>query len=581
MSVIAGIIGLNGPVSEFDLRQSELSRKISRHSSDNIEIAQAPSAIMAKLDIGAFGSPAVLKDDHGVTMIAGEPLLSGTHRTTIPRLEDAKAIHHALLAGDESLLRDARGSYACAHYSRSANRLILITDKMGIRPIYYWESAELLVFSSTLRLLESLSFVTKEPDLRGIAEHLAFGFSLGTRTPYKGISLLRPGELLRVSSLGVQSHEYWRWQDIASSGEDVATLSDRAFRKFISAVHVRQGEDEFATSFLSGGLDSRCVVAALRASGVQVNTYNFARPNSEDRIFGAELARAAGTVHEERQVDDEIEVRWSSLIADACKRSPNIIRRRLERPHLIWSGDGGSVGLGHVYIRPEIERLCLQQDLEGAARAYVRAERAYVPRRLLTPRAAAIMLDAPLRGVIEELERLRTADLLQTFYLMLMHNDQHRHLFRHFEDIDLHRIELQLPFFDAEFLAVILSVPIGERLYHRFYNQWLSCFPSYVAGTYWQAYPGHAPCPIAAPGSLDYQWDPRVSASKRRAARRRSIRSGLRTLLSSQFAADIMRRSTLSIATLVQLTALREMDHIIYAARAIQAFRDASQGAER
>jgi hypothetical protein len=285
------------------------------------------------------------------------------------------------------------------------------------------------------------------------------------------------------------------------------------------------------------------------------------------------LARAAGTLHEELKVDDEIEVRWSSLVADACAKSQNPIRTLLEKPRLIWSGDGGSVGLGHVYIRPDIERLCREQNLEGAAQAYVHSERAYVPKRLLTPRAAAEMLEAPLRGVIEELTRLRTDDLLQSFYLMLMHNDQHRHLFRHFEEIDLHRIELELPFFDAEFLAVIMSVPIEDRLYHRFYHQWLQFFPDYVAGTYWQPYPGHVPCPVPRKGGLAYQWDASVKASKRRAAWRRSSRFAIEALLTRRFASDVMRWRTLALASFLHITRLREMDHIIYAARAIQHFR--------
>jgi asparagine synthase (glutamine-hydrolysing) len=220
--------------------------------------------------------------------------------------------------------------------------------------------------------------------------------------------------------------------------------------------------------------------------------------------------------------------------------------------------------------------LCRQGDLEGAAQAYVEAERAFLPRRLLTSQAAVLMLDAPVIGVIEELTRLKTPDLLQTFYLMLMHNDQHRHLFHHFEELDLHRIELQLPFFDAEFLATILAIPIEQRLYHRFYNRWLERYPAYVATTYWQAYPGHEPCPIQRPGNLAYQWDPQVNAAKRRNARRRSVQTGMRTLLSSRFAGDIMRRDTLMLATLLQLFGVREMDHIIYAARSIQSFRDAA-----
>ena len=533
------------------------------------------AAILAKIDIGVFGEPAMIREEASVTMVAGEPLfIRGNAQSS--RVGDTSILHEALASNRYACLRDARGTFSCANYVRESHRLVLATDKLGVRPIYWWSDADTVVFSSTLRLLEELHWVTKRPDLRGMAEQVAFGFALGSRTPYEGISLLRPGELLECSAEGIASSEYWKWQNLRPSEENVDTLTARAYDSFVESVRVRQRGDRYATAFLSGGLDSRCVVAALRANGVGVHTFNFARPGTEDRIYGADLARAAGTVHEEKLMDDEIDVRWSSMIANARDASEQSIKTQVERPGLIWSGDGGSVGLGHVYIRPSIAELCLAGDLGAAANAYVAAERAVPPKRLLNSAVGPVMSEAPRTGVIDELKRLQTSDLLQTFYLMLLHNDQHRHLFTHFEDIDLHRIELQLPFFDADFLTMVATIPIQARLYHRLYNEWIKHFPSYVAGIYWQAYPGHAPCPVPGARDLAYQWDPSFNAKKRRDARRKTVRIAMRTLLSPDFASAIMNRRTLAMAALVQLIGLRDMEHIIYAARSIQHYWDAS-----
>ena len=577
MTLLAGIFNRTGALRLSAEHLANFRRAVSRNDSDAVLLVRDESAVLAKVDIGVFGSPAMLEDAEAVTMVAGEPILASAGPGADSRAADVAILHDALKREEYDRLRDARGTFSCAHYARASHRLVLATDKVGIRPIYWWTDDETVVFSSTLRLLESLAWVTKRPDLRGMAEQIAFGFALGSRTPYQGISLLRPGEVLECTATGVVSSEYWKWQDIHRSNEGLDTLTARAYDSFIDAVRLRQGGDRNATAFLSGGLDSRCVVAALRADDVAVHSFNFARPSSEDRVYGAELARAAGTVHEEKLMDDEIDVRWSSMIANARSGSTERIKTLVERPGLIWSGDGGSVGLGHVYIRPAIAQLCEAGDLEGAAGAYVAAERAILPKRLLNAEVASVMVAAPRTGVIEELTRLEMPELLQTFYLMLLHNDQHRHLFRHFEDIDLHRVELQLPFFDSAFLTVIASVPIEARLYHRFYNKWITRFPSYVANTYWQAYPGHEPCPIPKSHDLAYQWDPSFAAAKRRDARRKTVQVAVRTLLSSGFASGIMSRRTLAMAALVQLSGRREMEHIIYAARSIQQYWDASR----
>jgi asparagine synthase (glutamine-hydrolysing) len=580
MTLLAGIFNRSPTQPVSRERVQMLRRGISRHPTDTVLVSGDESAVVIKVDVGAFGVPGMLQDDEATTMVAGEPIVAAGSAETRSRAADVACLHEAMKLKQYARLRDARGTFSCAHFARDDRRLVLATDKLGIRPIYWWADAESLVFSSTLRLLESLTWIAKRPDLRGLGEEVAFGFPLGARTAYEGICLLNAGTVLECTSSGITSNEYWRWQDVPTSSVDLETSTRRSYEAFMEAVRVRQGRDRYATAFLSGGLDSRCVVAALRASNVAVHSFNFARPNTEDRVYGAALARAAGSVHEEALMDDEIDVRWSSMIANARVASSRPIKALVERPGLIWSGDGGSVGLGHVYIRPRMVQLSERGDLEGLAEAYVEAERAVVPRRLLADDVEPLMTAAPRQGVMEELNRLRTPDLLQTFYFMLLHNDQHRHLHNHFENVDLHRIELQLPFFDAEFLSTIVEIPIQARLYHHFYNAWLSRFPPYVSTIYWQAYPGHESCPIPRGQDLAYQWDPSFNAAKRRTARRQTVRIAFETLRSSTFARGMMKRSTLTAAALLQQLGLREMDHIIYAARAIQHCWDVGLGSD-
>ncbi|HVT39473.1 MAG TPA: hypothetical protein VHE78_10530, partial [Gemmatimonadaceae bacterium] len=314
-----------------------------------------------------------------------------------------------------------------------------------------------------------------------------------------------------------------------------------------------------------------------RSEHVDVHSFNFSPAGTQEREYGAALARAAGTTHEGHDDGDRIDSHLSITIANARVRSTAPVKLLVERPHLIWSGDGGSVTLGHVYLRPAIIARAMAGDVGGVADAYLEAEHGYVPPRLVRSRVAQRMAAAPREGVIAELERLKTHDLSQTFYLFLMHNDQHRHLHRHFELMDEHRVEFQLPFFDSEFVAIIASIPIEARLYHAFYVTWLKEFPEYVWRTPWQAYPGHVPCPIPSTRPLAYQWDRSVLAAKRRQIRRTTLRRAMATLAAPRFASAFMKRHVLAIATMLHASGLRQYDELIEAAYTMQQHWDVTE----
>lgn len=581
VTLLAGVVALDGsPLSET--LGDELRAAVSRRFEESTVIHRHPHAILLKLDQGTFGDPATCTHSNAVTLLAGEPLLrvSGDSAPR-SRTADTAILHDQLLSDDWSGLREARGVFSLAQYAPGTGTLTLATDKLGIRPLYCWTDGRLVVFASALRILETLAIVPKRMDLRGVTEITAFGWALGRRTPYAGVELLGAGEVRRFDGTRRRIDHYWRWEEVSESPDEESALSAQLFDAFNDAIRIRLHGDRTTVAFLSGGLDSRCIVAALREQGAAVHTFNFALPGTQDRDYGARLASAAGTVHHECEVGDPVDTRWSSIMADAIASTGLEAAGSVERPQCAWSGDGGSVGLGHVYLRAPVVAELAAGDIEGAIDAYVASERAYVVSRLLQPRIATAFESLPQRSVREELEQIHSQNLLQQFYLFLLLNDQHRHLSRHFEDIDVHRLELQLPFFDSDFLSVIASVPPGLRLYHRFYVRWLEHFPPYVRSIPWQAYPGHVPCPVEDSDTTRpaYQWDERVTAAKRAMRRRAMTREVSAILRSADFARPLMRRPYLRLANIVHATGLRDYHYVLDAARTYQHYWRMSGGA--
>jgi len=552
MTILAGAFSRRADSTLPESLCADLIRNVSRNPHDEVASFSDRRCLLAKVDVGAFGASAFRTErGRSVSMLAGEPLLAAQEGVPCQsRSADLELLHGAWDQGNWSALAQCQGVFCAAHYDVSAGRLTLLTDKLGVRQLYYWENEHMVVFASALRILEAIAAVPKEMSLQGVTEIATLGYPLGDRTAYVGIRALRAGETVRFNERETIRARYWRWDALEPTDLGEQALLQVAYERFAEAVTRRLRGDATATALLSGGLDSRATVASLRQRGTTVHTINFnfhSIRGMQDPVFAAQFAREAGTLHHEVPVDPATEA-WHTPIfsqqpwtaSDPWKRSPP------ERPQLIWSGDGGSVGVGHVYLGRRIAHLMRSGDRAAAIESYLEQEGTRVVRRIFQPDVARAVADLPAQGIAEELDDIRCHDPARAFHLFLMVNDQHRHFAGfHYEDVDLHRLEFLTPFWDSRFLEIVLSGPVDLCVGHGFYMKWLRHFPQMITVVPWQAYPGHAPCPLPIPAQLRHQWDP--NAARDRAQRLRDQRLGLarQLLASEQFPGEILNRSRL------------------------------------
>ncbi|HEX7531269.1 MAG TPA: hypothetical protein VF333_09000, partial [Pyrinomonadaceae bacterium] len=180
--------------------------------------------------------------------------------------------------------------------------------------------------------------------------------------------------------------------------------------------------------------------------------------------------------------------------------------------------------------------------------------------------------DVIRQGIHEELDQLHAEDPGRNFYLFLVHNDQRRKLMGHFENIDLHRLEFQLPFFDAAFLESVIATPLDWCQRHKFYNKWLSLFPAAVTAVPWQAYPGHEPCPLPVPTEFAYQWDDSYQAEEDASQKRRVIEQASELLRSIDFPDQILIKRNLRLAKWIHSRGWRDYRYAIEAAQTYHAY---------
>jgi asparagine synthase (glutamine-hydrolysing) len=573
MTLIAGMLTRHDcPLP--DSACASLRQAISRHPAEEVKAFRDRRSYFAKVDIEAFREPGFFVDGSGaLSLLTGEPLLgAGDFSSSSSRLQDLPIIHEQCLRNNWNVLGEADGTFCVVHYQPRTGSLTLIADKLGIRPLYFWIDDKLVVFASALRILEEFPLVPKKMDLRAVTEVVTLGAPLAVRTPYAGISLLKPAQIIQITNDGISRSCYWRWDEIETvNGPEpvrLATVHDR----FQAAVRRRNRHDGATAAYLSGGLDSRCIVALLRHDGVRVRTVNFARPGTQDYYFGNQFAEKIGSAHESlpKERGDNIPD-YSSLMARALGGS-NLTQWPAERPQLVWSGEGGSVLLGQVHLSESIVALMRAGNIDGAIEEYLQREQMFLPPKLFRSEILANLRDAIKQGIREELGELHAEDPGRNFALFLMRNDQRRKLMGHFESIDLHRLEFQLPFFDGAFLASVIATPLDWCLRHRLYIKCLSLFPPAVTTVPWQAYPGHEPCPLPIPEELADQWDDTYQAQEDATQKQRVIEQASELLRSIDFPDQILSKRNLRVAAWIHSTGWRDYKYAIEAARTYYAY---------
>lgn len=574
MSAFAGVVRVDGPLNRGSLLPL-LKGAISRNPADVIDSFEDAHCVVAKLDLGIWEQPGFLRLPNGWSVLAGECLVAGNALSARPgRAMQLELLRESWRAGDPTVLRACRGVFAAAHYDLTRSILTLTTDRVGLRPLYYWTDGSVLVFSTTLRTFLSLAFLPKTLDVRAAAEQASLGFPLSGRTPLHGVRTVMAAESLSLSRTGIERARYFEWDRIPVSAQSEDELSAEAASLFVEAVRVRSRQDRRAVSFLTGGMDSRSVVTALKSLGVEVHTFNFSIQGTKDEAYGDAFARAVDSVHTSIPQDPGT-VAWdfSGIMAREAACSASLRASPPSRPGIVWSGEGGSVCAGLVHMYQSVVDAMRRRDPGEAAALFLRTEGAGLPSQIINPTWRSRLNSALLGGLTHELEQYRCEDPARNFYLFLLMNDQRRKLAEHFENIDEHRVEYQLPFFDAFFLAFMMSVPLDMCLFHRFYDEWFRRLSPVVTVVPWQTYPGHVPCEVPDHRTLSYQFDRGFQSTLERHRRRRVLALWKEILWAGPFPEDILSRPMLLAAYAVQRLKLRNYDYLARFAVSIARWR--------
>lgn len=309
-------------------------------------------------------------------------------------------------------------------------------------------------------------------------------------------------------------------------------------------------------------------MTALSDQGCNVYAFNFSPPASQDRFFASQLAEKLNFNYAE--YDFKTGANWSQMMAEAWKdRREKITETVPKKSWLVWSGDGGSVGAGFVYLDRDIAKIGTAGTVDDIVSAYIKKNGLYFPFRMLTKFVREKIKNFIFFGIKNEMDRLNSSDFVRALHLFLMVNDQRRHLDQHFENLDIHNIGFHLPFFDSFFLESVFALPISYCLCHEFYMDWFALFPESARSVPWQTYPGHKPCPISFSQNLHYQWavSPTIKDNKQLLKQKKMAKSFIKTYFNRSYPSNILNGNALLFAAFLQYLNIRNHEHLFSIAK--------------
>lgn len=567
MSIVAGIYCRNMDAPQLGDGIADIRKSMSRAGRYELKEFRGAGYYAASIDVGAFKASGIVNDcEYGLTIIVGDPVLKQGRKRRFPdRGGDVEYLHRMFSDTGYSVLKQAAGTFAGIHISKDGRSGYFFTDKCGLRQLFVAVTSEYVVFASALRVLEGLSLVRKEIHLEGLIEQVELGSPLCRNTPYRNIHLIAGAEVISVAGPQVSTERYWHWPEAVQREVPLQDHVVNCFERFQDAISTRIDGDTEAAAFLSGGLDSRSIVSSLRGFGLKVNAINRAPPATQDRIFAQRFAERSGSQYLQMPFSDKLLEERSINLAVHEFLLANIEAGKLQpdRPASVWAGYGGSVGLGHVHLSAENIAALESGNFRVAARDYVGRQDLSLVRRPIRDSVYRRYRYWPETAILAEMEKYEAAEPGRAFYFFMMSNAQRRTLHQLYEEIDLHGLEFQLPFFDSDFLEAVAVVPVKECLYHRFYDRWMRNFDKSVYTTPWQSYPGHVPSPVQENFGLGYQWDDNYSREHNSHRLALRIKKATEMLMSEQFPGDLLSRPTVQAARLLALGGSQRLGYAI------------------
>lgn len=220
---------------------------------------------------------------------------------------DSEVIIHAYEEYGLESISKLRGMFAYALYDLTRKRLLLVRDRIGIKPLYYFWQNQRLLFASEIKAILQDPQVERRVNHQALYDYLGFEFVPSPQTMFAGINKLVAGHYLLFENDQLSVHQYWdmRFQQ-AGKQRSLEGAVEELREHLDFAVKSHLVSDVPLGVFLSGGLDSSCLVALMRrhiSGSLKTFTIGYEDKSFSELDYADIVARHCETDHQVLMLD--------------------------------------------------------------------------------------------------------------------------------------------------------------------------------------------------------------------------------------------------------------------------------------
>ncbi|MBK7478818.1 MAG: asparagine synthase (glutamine-hydrolyzing) [Bacteroidales bacterium] len=244
-----------------------------------------------------------------------------------------------------------RGMFAIAILDLRKDKLILLRDRVGIKPLFYYHDGSKFLFASEIKAIMQYPGIIKNMDLESLRTYFSLGYIPGKNSIYDKIKKLPPAHVLTFHEHNVEIKRYWSLPDIIIF-KDENSAREELESLLLESVKMQMISDVPLGVLLSGGLDSS-LVASIMASKSDRPIKTFSISFNEEKYNEIEHARNVARHIQSEHFEYKVDLEKSEIIEDlvyyydepfadsSAIPTYYVSKMAKEEVSVVLSGDGG------------------------------------------------------------------------------------------------------------------------------------------------------------------------------------------------------------------------------------------------
>lgn len=379
---------------------------------------------------------------------------------------------------------ELNGIFHFVIYDKPSGQIKLFSDKFGLQPLYYSVFPDGIVFGAEVKALLEDNRIAKTPDHQSFADFLRFGQLLGQKTLFRDIKLLSPGSVLtfNLRKCDDSLSKYWHLDSlfVENGAYNSRASSEEAVSFLVESIRSQSTHREILGLSLSGGLDSRGILAGLGKDAEGIHTYTLGLPGCADEKLAERMARVAKTNHEFIELDQSYLEDFENMAHSMIRLSDGMYHPhestemlaleyfKRDRFKILMRGHGGEIAKAAlaypVMVTPQVYSCSSGKEiLEYIFNITNLAIQDIDPDKLFVPEFSHLMKESTRQSLKESCEKvsqfLAPADVCIYYYI-------NEHIRRQvIASLEIFRtlIEIRMPYINEDYIKCLLLLPIKYR----------------------------------------------------------------------------------------------------------------------